>query len=707
MLTALAVCAGLAAIPVAATAKGGGGGGGGCVKDTPAPLPQTVTNPIQPTQLTYLADDTNSFWLQPWRSSLTTQPATHLQNAIGIDIGNNSLPTSEIDGLAQLLHNSGIKRARIELPWGAMTYGNMGQVDPGQQSQITQYLQAFKTWGIRPLILLNADQGMPNPNSWQSATLTAQANVGDTVVHFDPSTTSGFVPGLTGLNLKEVPGSYAQAAGDIITSLAADGTATLSRPLPQSFAAGSVGIETLSYPPFAPPYLADGKTSNPQFQKTLDGWLTYVKGILSFVKSAYGSDDFDAEVWNEVNWHSAYLDENNYYDSTTLPDPGSTGDTTAAIMAATVSMLKDTANGLTNVQIGDGFSNWYSGHNISGATVPAGTAAIDYHVWGSYASGGGYTWTSASNYAGLDSFGKSTVVTPCVRLNYPERPLNAVGGVDDAFRDLSPITTTSFGYSHGATLAPSGGTPPTVWLTESGYVPNSGVVDNSGKNLTAAEMADFQAKALLRWYVSWASEGAQAVYTFTANGGDTTQIVAQPFFNAIDANPSAYPGDSLGGLPLQAIGRFTGQLAGSVAPTSTPQQVTVNQLSNLTGGVQFQGNGTAATPDLTDANALAFFPFQKSSGDLLVATYVMSRDLSHIYTTNPAAGKTPIDMPDETFQVTLGNVNGNTTQVKSLYDPLSGTSTSGASIVGRTASTVTIQLPVTDSPRLLELTGTV
>ena len=51
--------------------------------------------------------------------------------------------------------------------------------------------------------------------------------------------------------------------------------------------------------------------------------------------------------------------------------------------------------------------------------------------------------------------------------------------------------------------------------------------------LPAADLPEMQAKAALRYYVSYASEGAQAVDLFAAKGGACCQLVSQNFFNAV------------------------------------------------------------------------------------------------------------------------------------------------------------------------------
>ena len=138
------------------------------------------------------------------------------------------------------------------------------------------------------------------------------------------------VPGRTGLD------QNGAAAGVLITGVNGRGVASLSRPLPTGLRAGPVAAATLRFAPFAPPRLADG-APNPRFQRTLTGWLSYVKAVAELGKSAYGLDDFDVEVWNEVGSASEFLSEGNYYSP--VPDPGATGNVLNAILGATVRML--------------------------------------------------------------------------------------------------------------------------------------------------------------------------------------------------------------------------------------------------------------------------------------------------------------------------------------------------------------------------------
>ncbi len=654
----------------------------------------TLSDPIDPAQLTELPFGTRSFWLQPWRSSLLTRPATALQDALGM---NFNVAPDEADATARLLADSGIRRVRLEVGWDSMSYADPAQL--GDPASLDEYIDAFRQYGLRPLILLNANSLMPGPASTIDLTLTAPAAQGATRVDLDRASANLVVPGLTGLNAPDDTG-YPMAAGVLITGVDPDGVATLSRPLPLSLAAGSVPATTLRYEPFAPPELADGY-ANPRFEQTLSGWLTYVLAVCRAVRDAYGSDNFDVEVWNELGFGSAFLDESNYYSP--VPDPGSTGSIDNELLADTVQLLQDPANGLTDVKVGDGFSNqapW-----VSGTTVPPGTAAIDHHPYSnavSFPQGAIINGDQPLDALGDPSYsttGSGTfqdLFIPSFTSFFPEYYLNGIQ-TETLMRDLSPIQTSIYGTPHGADTYPSGGTAPANWITET----NLDATQAGALGMPVADIPELQAKAALRFYLSYASEGAQAIDLFAAAGAGGDQLIPESFFDAVDADPSVYPGDSMGGLPMQAVARMVATLAGA-QEIPQPRQLTLDAIaSDNNTDVQFTGDGTAAHPTLHNRDVLAFFPFQVTSNEFVSAVYVMTRDLAQYYTPDPAPGQTPYDLLPENFRLTIGNLNGADASV-SLSDPLTGAS-QPATIVSRGADQIVVQLQATDSPRMLTI----
>ena len=304
----------------------------------------TLKNPIDPEQQTALAFGARSHWLQPWRAYLDTLPATRLRDAIGINL---NVSAEEVPATAQLLARSGFRRARVEIGWNQMDFADPTRVEnPGR---LRQHLEPLKANGIRPLILLNANHGIPGPARFFDAVLAQPARSGDRRVRLDPVSAGRVVPHRTGLN-SEDPW---RAADVIFTAVDAAGWATLSRPLPRDLAAGAHPAATLRYGPFGPPTLPNGNP-NPAFEDTLTGWLSYVGAVTREAQAILGSDNFDVEIWNELSFGSDFLYQERYYDP---PRERGGGDVTQAILERTVAYLRGPRSGVGGVGIGDGLAN--------------------------------------------------------------------------------------------------------------------------------------------------------------------------------------------------------------------------------------------------------------------------------------------------------------------------------------------------------------
>ena len=80
----------------------------------------------------------------------------------------------------------------------------------------------------------------------------------------------------------------------------------------------------------------------------------------------------------------------------------------------------------------------------------------------------------------------------------------------------------------------------------------------------------------------------------------------------------------------------------------------------------------------------------------------MTLDVTHVW--NPVAGPLDparYDMPDQDFDVTLSNVQGQGATV-SAYDPLRGVAVPVA-VVASTPTTLTVRLKAVDYPRFLQV----
>ncbi len=283
--------------------KSSGGSGEPAGSGQPAETGEVLTDPIDPRYLTELPFGTSSFWIQPWRAYIDTWPASTLLDSLGI---NFNVQPADAEAVAQLLQESGFKLARREIPWSALSYE-----DPTQfvnEAKITAILTALHKHGLRPLILLNANSGMPGPEKQFSLTTTAEVPAGATTVNLEPASAARVVPGKTGFD--EL--TFGTGPDVLITSVGAGDVATLSRPLTKALPAGKHRAATLLYAPFQPPKLASGEP-NPVYEETLAGWLSYVATVSRLAAGIFGAEGYDLEVWNELTFGSQFLNYEHYY----------------------------------------------------------------------------------------------------------------------------------------------------------------------------------------------------------------------------------------------------------------------------------------------------------------------------------------------------------------------------------------------------------
>ncbi len=302
-----------------------------------------LTDPIDQKYLAQVPFGRRSFWLQPWRSYLDTWPASRLRDALGI---NFNVTPAEADATARLLASSGFRLARVEISWNQLSYAEPDQfVD---ETSLRKKLVALREHGLRPLILLNANSGGPAPAKAVTLTTVSPAPAGSRSVQLDQSSAAAVAPGRTGF----VGLSFGGNPDVLITAVDDDGLATLSRPLPAALSAGPHSGSTLLFGPFGPPKLANG-SPNPEFQRTLTGWLEYVDTVVGEASSVFGADGYDLEVWNELSFGSQFLDEGNYYSPRRVEGSGSV---TKELLSATVAHLRE--GGVSDgVGISDGFAS--------------------------------------------------------------------------------------------------------------------------------------------------------------------------------------------------------------------------------------------------------------------------------------------------------------------------------------------------------------
>jgi hypothetical protein len=673
---------------------------------TAGPAPGGVlSDPIDPKYLTELPPGTHSLWIQPWRAYMDTWPASRLTEALGV---NFNVSSSEAEDTAQLLHESGFKFARIEIPWGSISYGHPTEFS--NQPDVHERLIALHEHGLRPLFVLNANSGSPGPETGVTLSTVSAAPAGATSVTLTPESAAEVVPGKTGFNDLAF-GGYPDI---LITSVnESDDVAQLAKPLTKELLAGAHPGDTLLYAPFGPPKLPSGEP-NPAFEATLAGWLSYVATICHEAASIFGSGGYDLEVWNELGFGSQFLNEENYYSPARESGSGSVEE---ALLDRTVAYVRNPANGISpEVGITDGFAD--ETPNASGASVPVGTTAISKHPYAAYK----YFPPSEEKDSNIpiNALGEPDYVTvssgifeypfnPSFMQELPEYYLTGTQ-TETLIRDLAPppLETSIGGVLHGRNAAPAGGSPPQVWVTEynldGNYMPAVNPADPVSLFGTAdpEQTARIQAEVELRSLVSDVAKGIAREYFYAAIGADWN-LVSEAFTTAVNAHPSVYPGSALGGETMASLARLIAQFQGP-GPKGPVTALKLLQVAQEGNQYQFAGNGTAAFPDLYDRDMLAVFPFQASPTRFVIPVYVMTENMTTVYNAaEPEDSPSRFKMPNESFRITLGNLpeTANPPAV-SAYDPLTNEATP-ARFVSRKGSEAVFEVAATNYPRLLTL----
>ena len=400
-----------------------------------------------------------------------------------------------------------------------------------------------------------------------------------------------------------------------------------------------------------------------------------------------------------------------HYDAGRLDPAATRGSADKEILARSVGWLRDPGRGVPQVGIGNGFASqrpW-----DAGSTSPPGLSAIDKHPY-LYSGMRRFPPAVVDETRPLDAQGDvdgsqnglgdwSERFTPTYDSFHPEYYLWATHKVqryfgfpiqmDNLIRDLSPITTALNGVTHGRSTHPDGAPPPEIWVTEMNIDP-AGAPASFG--LTPSDRLHFQAKTTLRTLVSFVNKGVTALDFYAVKDGNFA-LVAKSFFDSIGGGGS-YPGDGAGGEVMDSVRRLVAGVDGA-ASISTPRQLSLEEIGDYAGNTQFDGDGTADHPPLYNRDVLAFLPFQVSSNRFVIPIYVMTTNLAKTYPGHASTDPTRYDMPPETYRLTIGNIRGTGADV-SAFDPLTGADVS-VTVVSRASERIVVELPVTDSPRLL------
>ncbi len=681
-----------------------------------------------------------SYYLIPWRSYMDTWPASRLTNCIGI---NFNVPSWEANATAEVLAKAGFRHARMEVGWGSMSYKHPGQLR--DVKSIVTMLHALQRWHIRPLILLNANSGYPCPIRWTRAVLAKAAPVGAREIYF--KSTAGLKPGYSGLQ-----GQAYQMGYPVITAVnAKTGRCTLSAPLAKALKAGPINIPTRKYQPFAEEVFADGKP-NPAAWQTVQGWMTYVKGICTTVRQALGTKGkanagFDLEVWNELGFGSQFLNIEIYYNPPLkfqhpMPTNGNcrwflpglsyhshgltrTGD--EIILPMTVDYVRNPANGLPGVKVIDGFSNITPWAN--GAGMWPGQTGFSRHYYTGYdphqlqispkhpymkygtlinALGGQDRRSGEVQHVWgrLDALDPGKFFIPSFKMSQPEMWYFGYH-TESVVRDLQPFPSPFGGHFRFAN--PGNGQATEVWMTECNFwrrmwanqlEKETHVVRNNPQ--LHALMEYEAAKMDLRQFVFQSAKGLSVECMFAAKGHDDGfGVLPDSFWTALKQSHGKLTAVSLAhtGYQIKVLSRLT-RLFAAGSPLAVPCPLTVKKLVEHRPLLVFKGDGTPEHPNIYNRDDFACLPFEFSASRYAVVYYVVTRNVTHSWNKKDGLlDPARYNMPAQVFDLTLGNICGTGATV-SAYDPMTG-KTLPVRVLAGTRNSLTVRLATVDYPRFL------
>ena len=602
-----------------------------------------------------------SFWLQPWRGYLETVPAHRFVDGMGMGISTHG---ADPDLLLRMLSEHGVRNGRIEIGWGSIDWdGTLGN-----KRKYRRLLRACKKHNVRPMILLNAHQGVPCPMRTFKRTVIADAPKGTSKIELND--TDGLVDGRSGLS--NLTGYWAAEA--LVTKINGK-TVTLSKPLPEAITAGTrVDMATLKYRPFSKPESED-------YRRTIQGWRHYLDTVAEVAAEALGTtgqDDlgFDLEVWNELTFGTKFLYVNRYYEGE--PYDYDEHSIWSNLVEVTADYAESHPDDFRGVQITNGFANtipW-----PASSRQPARIHAISKHPY-----------TGEKHYP--EDGRKGTLINAL-----GEKDDSGYGPDFDAFfpeyygtafqtetmvRDMGPITNKIGDARHGRYARP--GNPCRVWMTEFGFVPTQvGVKD-------AERALHMKAKFAARSYCFFLNKGVEKLQMFTSimGGGDTGMSMVTHKFAEYAKNNSEYPEkpQAYTSPALKVMERISSRMRkGLDRDLKDTRSLEVRSLSDTHDSYQFQGDGTPAHPPLYDRDMFAFLPFQVNGSRFVIPYYVMTVDVL----------KT---LPPEKFTLEIGGLKGNGATI-TAYDPIKNREVP-VKVNTRAPNSLTLTVTATDYPRLL------
>lgn len=604
-----------------------------------APAQENPVAPyVDPAQLD-CPDRKHSFYLEPWRAFLETRPADTLVHGIGI---NYNVPPEADDLAVRLLAESGFKSFRIEVGWSEVAWD---ESHLNNEKRLRHLLDLCKRYGVRPNLLLNANHGYPGPTRFFEKRLAEDGPQGSRTVHF--TDTNDLVLNHSGINHL----TDSAAAEGLITSIDPEtGVCELSKPLPKELKRGvPVKMATLKYQPLFP-------VGTEQFEQTAAGWLRYAKLVTAQAKAA-GIEDFDVEIWNELSFGSFFTDALHYYSPAPFAEPKNfllPGGSCWELARRTVEAVKAEHPHARCIW---GFSNTTFFH-CPVDKLPPGMDGQSYHPYGT----GTRTYPEDEDHPELNRDG----FTPTLQTRLPESWAHLYVKTETLMKLLNPQARQHH---------PRGVEHFHHYMTEHGVLPpECGVT-------APADCWDLKTKCALRSYCLWINKGIDVLDYFCAYDHAITGFGLLP--PDLTKLPPDSKWDDVATPPMRAVRNLARAFAGATPLDATrPLQVDVTAL----GPPRPLFDGDASHPPLWQRDAFAMLPFQVTDRKFVMAIYAMTYDATKPF-------------PDQRYRLTLRGFAATPDKIES-YDPVSDRATD-VQILSKSGDQLTIELAVTDTPRLL------
>jgi hypothetical protein len=623
---------------------------------------------IDERHLTALSFGAHSHWLQPWRAYQETLPVRRFLDAQGIVV---ELPRSEDpELLATMLARHGMRHARIEIGWAFVNYWDESKLNHAERLQAL--LQACEKHGLRPLILLNSNSGVPGPTDFSERALAREAKKGDRRVEL--TDVNHLRIGYSGLaNLSDYRASEA-----IITGI--EGKAILlSKPLPKDLGkpGTKVLVSTLRYRPFSAPGSED-------YRNSVGGWKRYVSMVAEFVTSALGSQTgsdrgFDLEIWNELTFGSSFLSINNYYEPK-LVEYKEEG-IWEGLVRETAELVDQHPDQFRGVTLVDGFRNtipW-----PASSREPRRIGVLSAHPYPVPRVFPRDEPTGPAMNA-LFTADDGPSFTPTYSVLFPEYSATALQ-TETTVRDIAPITTPIYGTPHGRNARVIDGkvAPCPMWFTEIGIHPKEyGIADREAASR-------LKAKVIARNACFYPGKGVERIYFFSALGGDTGYGLVADHFAEYSTTTKRYPTDDASYVSpaLRTLANIAAQMKIDVdLGLTATRALSLKSITDTHNRAQFQGDGSPRHPSLFDRDVFVFLPFQANRHRFVIPYYVMTRDITK-------------ELPPEQFTITIQGIDGRRSSVTS-YDPMVDRKVP-IDVKASTSNALTVEIQAADYPYLL------